>query len=110
MFHLGSYFYNRLIEEENVFRQMIKIFEYLYYCQYRMFALVKRIGEKDENLASLFYSLLLLETSYMKFEDFLSEYNKEISSKSFKNNLKKYSGILNQDFKKYFFMDSLQNK
>ena len=50
------------------------------------------------------------ETSYMKFEDFLSEYNKEISSKSFKNNLKKYSGILNQDFKKYFFMDSLQNK
>jgi len=38
---------------------MIKIFEYLYYCQYRMFALVKRIGENDENLASLFYSLLL---------------------------------------------------
>ena len=50
------------------------------------------------------------ETSYMKFEDFLSEYNKEISSKSFKNNLKKYSGILDQDFKKYFFRDSLQNK
>ena len=46
----------------------------------------------------------------MKFEDFLSEYNKEISSKSFKNNLKKYSGILNQDFKKYFFRDSLQSK
>lgn len=38
---------------------MINIFEFLYYCQYRMFALIKRVGEKDENLASFFYSVLL---------------------------------------------------
>jgi len=35
------------------------MFEFLYYCLYRMFALIKRVGEKDENLASLFYSILL---------------------------------------------------
>lgn len=37
----------------------MKLFEYLYYCLYRMFALIKRVGEKDENLASFFYSVLL---------------------------------------------------
>jgi hypothetical protein len=38
---------------------MMKIFEFLYYCLYRIFALVKRVGEKDENLASSFYAVLL---------------------------------------------------
>ena len=38
---------------------MKRAFEFLYYCLYRMFALIKRVGEKDENLASLFYSVLL---------------------------------------------------
>ena len=38
---------------------MKNIFEFLYYCLYRMFALIKRVGVKDENLASLFYSILL---------------------------------------------------
>lgn len=44
---------------------MIDTFEFLYYCQYRVFALVKRVGEKDENLASLFYSLLLATNTGM---------------------------------------------
>lgn len=44
---------------------MIKTFEFLYYCQYRMFALIKRVGEKDENLASFFYSILLSTQSLM---------------------------------------------
>ncbi len=43
------------------------MFEYLYYCQYRMFALVKRVGEKDENLASLFYSVLLSTKTILLF-------------------------------------------
>lgn len=43
------------------------IFEFLYYCLYRIFALIKRVGEKDENLASLFYSILLSTNSIMIF-------------------------------------------
>ena len=35
------------------------MFDFLYYCLYRVFSLIKRVGEKDENLASLFYSILL---------------------------------------------------
>ena len=35
------------------------IFEFLYYCLYRVFNLVKRVGEKDEELASSLYSILL---------------------------------------------------
>ncbi len=38
---------------------MTRVFEFLYYSLYRMFALIKRVGEKDENLASFFYSILL---------------------------------------------------
>lgn len=38
---------------------MKKAFEFLYYCLYRMFTLIKRVGEKDENLASSFFSILL---------------------------------------------------
>lgn len=38
---------------------MIKLFEFLYYSLYRVFKLVKRVGEKDENLASSFFSILL---------------------------------------------------
>jgi hypothetical protein len=38
---------------------MIQIFEFIYYCLYRMFALIKRVGEKDEILASSFFSILL---------------------------------------------------
>ncbi len=46
---------------------MMKVFEFLYYCLYRMFALIKRVGEKDENLASLFYSVLLSTKSLTLF-------------------------------------------
>jgi hypothetical protein len=35
------------------------IFDFFYYCLYRMFALFKRVGEKDESLAALFYSILI---------------------------------------------------
>lgn len=35
------------------------VFNYLFYCLYRFFALVKRVGEKDENLVASFYPLLL---------------------------------------------------
>jgi hypothetical protein len=38
---------------------MIKGFEFLYYCLYQMFALIKRVGEKDENLVSFFNAMLL---------------------------------------------------
>ena len=38
---------------------MINVFEFLYYSLYRVFKLVKRVGEKDENLASSFFSILL---------------------------------------------------
>lgn len=47
---------------------MIKrVFEFLYYCLYRVFALIKRVGEKDENLASLFYSVLLSTKTTLLF-------------------------------------------
>ena len=38
---------------------MINVFEFLYYSLYRVFKLVKRVGERDENLASSFFSILL---------------------------------------------------
>lgn len=38
---------------------MINLFHYLYYSLYLVFKLVKRVGEKDENLASSFYAILL---------------------------------------------------
>jgi TRAP-type mannitol/chloroaromatic compound transport system permease small subunit len=38
---------------------MINVFEFLYYSLYRVFKLVKRVGEKDENLAASFFSILL---------------------------------------------------
>jgi len=46
---------------------MKRAFEFLYYCLYRMFALIKRVGEKDENLASLFYSVLLSTKTILLF-------------------------------------------
>lgn len=46
---------------------MIRIFEFLFYCLYRMFALIKRQGEKDERLASMFLSILLSIYSVMLF-------------------------------------------
>jgi amino acid transporter len=46
---------------------MIRIFEFLFYCLYRMFALIKRQGEKDERLASMFLSVLLSTYSIMFF-------------------------------------------
>ena len=49
---------------------MKTIFEFLYYCLYRMFALIKRVGERDENLASQFYSGLLT-TNFFCFLFFL---------------------------------------
>lgn len=42
---------------------MRKSFDFLYYCLYRMLCLIKRVGEKDENLASSFFSILLSTTS-----------------------------------------------
>lgn len=38
---------------------MMRIIEFLYYCLFRMFALIKRKGERDENLAASFYAILL---------------------------------------------------
>jgi hypothetical protein len=38
---------------------MINIFEFIYYCLYRMYALFKRVNAKNENLASFIYSLML---------------------------------------------------
>jgi hypothetical protein len=46
---------------------MKKLFEFLYYCLYKMFALIKRVGEKDENLASFFYSILLSTKTILLF-------------------------------------------
>ncbi|MFZ4456438.1 MAG: hypothetical protein ACOYOT_09475 [Bacteroidales bacterium] len=46
---------------------MKKSFEFLYYCLYRMFTLIKRVGEKDENLASSFFSILLSTTTITLF-------------------------------------------
>lgn len=45
----------------------MKVFKFLYYCLYRMFALVKRVGEKDENLASSFYAILLSTNTIIFF-------------------------------------------
>lgn len=45
----------------------MKLFDFLFYCLYRVFKLVKRVGERDENLASLFYSLLLSTNTIMLF-------------------------------------------
>lgn len=44
---------------------MIKVFDFLYYCLYRMFKLVKREGVKDENLAANFYPILLWTNTIM---------------------------------------------
>ena len=49
------------------FWKMKKSFEFLYYCLYRMFTLIKRVGEKDENLASSFFSILLSTTTITLF-------------------------------------------
>lgn len=38
---------------------MRQAFEFLFYCLYRMFKVVKRQGVKDEDLAVLFYSMVL---------------------------------------------------
>jgi hypothetical protein len=46
---------------------MKRAFEFLYYCLYRVFALVKRVGEKDENLASSFYAILLSTNTIVLF-------------------------------------------
>lgn len=43
----------------------MRIFDYLYYCLFRMFASIKRVGEKDENLAAIFFSVLLSTHSLM---------------------------------------------
>lgn len=45
----------------------MKIFEFLYYCLYRVFKLVKRVGVKDEYLAAKFYSILLSTNTIMLF-------------------------------------------
>ncbi|SNR46913.1 hypothetical protein SAMN04487979_10721 [Flavobacterium sp. ov086] len=50
----------------------MRIFDFLFYCLYRMFASIKRVGEKDENLASIFFSVLLSTHSLMIF--FLTRY------------------------------------
>jgi len=54
---------------------MIRLFEFLYYCLYRMFALVKRVGEKDENLASSFYGILLSTKAILLFAIFIRSLN-----------------------------------
>lgn len=41
------------------------IFELLYYCLYRMFSTVKRVNERNENLASLFFSVLISTNTIM---------------------------------------------
>ncbi len=46
---------------------MINVFEFVYYCLYRVFTLVKRVGEKDENLASSIYSVLLSTNTIVLF-------------------------------------------
>lgn len=43
------------------------VFDFLYYCLYRVFALVKRGGEKDEVLASSFYAILLSTNTLSAF-------------------------------------------
>lgn len=49
---------------------MKNLFEFLYYCIYRMFTLIKRVGEKDENIASNFYSCLLSTYTVILFFPF----------------------------------------
>lgn len=44
---------------------MKNIFEFLFYCLYRVFKLLKRVGEKEENLASSFYAILLSTNSVL---------------------------------------------
>lgn len=44
---------------------MRNLFEFLYYCIYRIFRIVKRVGVKDEDLASFFYSILLATNTLM---------------------------------------------
>lgn len=44
---------------------MIKIFDFLYFGLYSMFALIKRVGEEDESLASSFYSILLCTNTFL---------------------------------------------
>ena len=46
---------------------MIALFEFIYYCLYRLFSTIKRVGEKDENLASSFFSILLSTNTSMLF-------------------------------------------
>lgn len=43
------------------------IFDFLYYCIYRLFKLMKRTGVSDEYLAARFYSILLSTNSLMLF-------------------------------------------
>lgn len=43
----------------------MKIFDFFYYCLYRMFKLVKREGVKDENLAVNYYPILLWTNTIM---------------------------------------------
>lgn len=49
---------------------MIKLFDFLYFCLYRMFKLLKRVEEKDENSTAIFYSLLLSTNSILLFFPF----------------------------------------
>ena len=46
---------------------MRNLFNFLYYCIFRVFKLVKRAGVKDENLASYFFSILLSTNTIMIF-------------------------------------------
>ena len=41
------------------------IFDFLFYCLYRVSGLPRRVGEKDETLASLFFSILLASNTIM---------------------------------------------
>lgn len=45
----------------------MKIFDFLFYCLYRMFALVDRVGERNEDLASSFYAVLLSTNTLLLF-------------------------------------------
>lgn len=44
---------------------MKKVFDFFYYSLFRAFKLVKRVGVKDEDLASSFYSILLATNTGM---------------------------------------------
>lgn len=43
------------------------VFDFLFYCLYRMFKLIKRNGIKDEELASSFYPILLSTNTMLIF-------------------------------------------